>query len=130
MLFIKTDILISEVEITCIFIFFFASAWNILNVTPGVVIIPTPIIDTLDTFLSNINFLKIIFSFLFIIYFVLFKSFDLIVNVRSVCLPSADIFWTTISTFIEFCESGLNIAAAMPGLSLTPSKVTFASLSV
>ena len=35
-------------EITSIFIFFFASALNILYVTPGVVIIPTPIIDTFD----------------------------------------------------------------------------------
>ena len=32
-------------EITIIFIFFFANVLNILYVTPGVVIIPTPIID-------------------------------------------------------------------------------------
>ena len=31
---------------------------------------------------------------------------------------------------MEFCERGLNIEAAIPGLSLTPNKVTFASLSV
>ena len=54
---IKTEILISEVEITMILIFFFANAWNILYVIPGVVIIPTPIIETFDTLLSHISFL-------------------------------------------------------------------------
>ena len=58
------------------------------------------------------------------------KSIDFMVKVRSVSFPSDDIFWTTISTFIEFCERGLNIEAAIPGLSLTPTNVTFASLSV
>ena len=89
---INTEIFISDVEITCIFIFFLASAWNILYVTPGVVIIPTPIIDTFDTFLSKIIFLKIIFLFLFMIFFVLAKSKDFIVKVRSVSRPSEDIF--------------------------------------
>ena len=45
---IKTEIFISEVEITFMLIFLFASVWNILNVTPGVVIIPTPITEILE----------------------------------------------------------------------------------
>ena len=60
---IKTDIFISDVEITSILIFFSAKALNIRYVTPGVVIIPTPTIDTFETFLSKFNFLKLILNF-------------------------------------------------------------------
>ena len=45
---------------------------------PGVVIIPTPIIDTFDTLLSQFNFLKEIFLFNFINFLVFFISSDLI----------------------------------------------------
>ena len=54
----------------------------------------------------------------------------LIVNVKSVCLPSAEIFCTTISTFIAFIDNGSKIEAATPGLSTTPIKVIFESFSV
>ena len=54
----------------------------------------------------------------------------LIVNVKSVCLPSAETFCTTISTFIEFIDSGSKIDAATPGLSTTPIKVIFESFFV
>ena len=49
------------------------------------------------------------------------------VNVKSVSLPFAEIFCTTISTFIEFFDKGLKIEAATPGLSFTPTSVIFAS---
>ena len=55
---INTDIFISEVEITMYIYIFFAKALNILNVTPGVVIIPTPTIETFDTFSSINNIFK------------------------------------------------------------------------
>ena len=35
-----------------------------------------------------------------------------------------------MSTLIEFSDKGLNILAAIPGLSLTPTRVTFASFLV
>ena len=60
----------------------------------------------------------------------MFKSSFLIVNVKSVSLPSAEIFWTTISTFTKFLDKGLKIDAATPGLSLTPTNVTLASFMV
>ena len=69
---------------TKILIFFEASAWNILYVMPGVVIMPTPIIETLETSLSKDNFLKDIFLFCLINFSVFFKSSAFIVNVRSV----------------------------------------------
>ena len=65
---INTDILISEVEMTIMLIFFWANDLNILYVMPGVVIIPTPMIDIFDKFLSNANFLNWIFL-LFLINF-------------------------------------------------------------
>ena len=58
--------------------------------TPGVVTIPTPIIDILLTFLSKISFLKFIILFSLIIFLVRFKSSFLIVNVKSVSLPFAE----------------------------------------
>ena len=70
-------------------IFFEASAWNILYVIPGVVIIPTPMIETLETPLSKDNFLKDIFLFFLINFSVFFKSSAFIVNVRSVSFPSS-----------------------------------------
>ena len=68
--------------------------------------------------------------FSLIIFLVLERSSLLIVNVKSVSFPFADIFCTTISTLIEFLDNGLKIAAAIPGLSLTPTRVTFASFWV
>ena len=56
-LFIKTEIFISDVDITKIFIFFLLNDLNILYVTPGVVTIPTPTIETLETLSSKIIFL-------------------------------------------------------------------------
>ena len=93
---------------------------------PGVVIIPTPTIDTLDTFLlitNFLNFIKVLFSKSFR---VLIKSSNLTVNVKSVSLLLAEIFCTTISTLIEFSYNGLKIDAATPGLSFIPIKVNFA----
>ena len=58
------------------------------------------------------------------------RSSALIVKVKSVSFPFGEIFCTTISTFIELIDSGLKIDAATPGLSFTPTKVTFASLCV
>ena len=52
------------------------------------------------------------------------------VNVKSVSLPLAEIFWTTISTLIEFIDRGLKIEAATPGLSFTPISETFESFWV
>ena len=46
-------------------------------------------------------------------------------KVKSVSFPLAEIFCTTISTFIEFSDRGLKIDAAIPGLSFTPIKVIF-----
>ena len=43
---------------------------------------------------------------------------DFMVNVMSVSFLFNEIFCTTISTFIELSDNGLNIAAATPGLSL------------
>jgi hypothetical protein len=54
---IKTEILISEVDITMMLIFWEARALNILYVIPGVVIMPTPIMEILDKFLSKEIFL-------------------------------------------------------------------------
>ena len=88
---------------------------------------PTPIIEILDTFLSKISFLKFMLLFSLIIFLVLARSSLLIVNVKSVSFPFADMFCTTISTLMEFLDKGLKIAAAIPGLSLTPTRVTFAS---
>ena len=42
-------------------------------------------------------------------------------KVKSVSLPLAEIFCTTISTFIELSDKGLKIDAAIPGLSLPKS---------
>ena len=49
-------------------------------------------IEILDTPFSNINFLKLIFLLALIIFFVLFKSSVLIVKVKSVSFPFAEIF--------------------------------------
>ena len=50
----KTEIFISEVDIAKILIFSSAKDLNILYVTPGLAIMPAPIIDTLETLSSCI----------------------------------------------------------------------------
>ena len=47
-IFTNTEILISDVVIICILIFFSYNASNILAATPGLFAIPTPTIETLD----------------------------------------------------------------------------------
>ena len=93
-------------------------------------IIPTPITEILETFFFKINLRNLILLLALIILFVLLRSSVLIVNVKSVSFPFAEIFWTTISTFIKFFESGLKIDAATPGLSLTPINEIFESFWV
>src|SRR3989338_2825563 len=121
------DILISDVDIISMFIFFEASALNIRAAMPAWLLIPIPTIDIFAIFSSFITSpAPISLATLLATFIVLARSSVGTVKDTSV-VPVRPTFWTIMSITILFAPNSLNIMAAIPGLSGTSQIVTFAS---
>src|SRR5262245_2513604 len=125
-----TEILISEVEISSMFTPASASAEKKRAVTPGWVRIPAPISETLPTWSSYWRPSKPISSWMSERTAIAVGPSSLgkvkEISVRPV--EAADTFWTIMSMLISASATVRKMAAASPGLSGTPTTVTFASL--
>src|SRR5262245_43017201 len=126
----RTEILISEVEISSIFTPASASAEKNRAVMPGWVRIPAPISETLPTWSSYWRPSKPISSRMSARTAIAVGPSSLgsvkEMSVRPV--DAADTFWTIMSMLISASATIRKIAAASPGLSGTPTTVIFASL--
>ena len=116
--------MISEVLIIRMLMFSACSAANALAATPEWLRMPTPMAETLATWVScSTSCAPVLARISSISARVFFRSLRGTVKVMSVT-PSRLGFWTIISTRMPCCDSGPKMAAETPGLSGTLRRVT------